>query len=57
MEGEIVRYDKRKQQLLVQVEGKEIGIGMEPFQALYYQEKQKILLTKSGKDYSVKKLS
>lgn len=57
VEGEIVRYDKRKQQLLVQVEGKEIGIGMEPFQALYYQEKQKILLTKSGKDYSVKKLS
>lgn len=57
VEGEIIRYDKRRQQLLVWVEGKEIGIGMNMLQAAIYTDKQKILLVKSGNDYSVKKLS
>lgn len=57
VEGEIVRYDKRKQQLLVLVERKEIGIGMNMLQVAIYVDKQKILLVKSGNDYSVKKLS
>lgn len=53
--GKIVRYDKRKQQLLVLVEGKEITIGMTPFQAFKYDGKkgQKILLSKNGKDYAI----
>lgn len=56
VEGEIIRYDKRKQQLLVQVERKEIGIDINPFQGMNCKEKQKVLLTKSGNDYSIKKL-
>lgn len=56
VEGKIIRYDKRKQQLLVQVERKEIGIDINPFQGMNCKEKQKVLLTKSGNDYSIKKL-
>ena len=58
VEGEIIRYDARKQQLLVRLEqGKEIGIGMNPFQGAVYngQEKKKVMLLKNGNDYSVKK--
>ena len=53
--GEVSRYDNRKQMLLVQVEGKEIAIGMSPLQVFHkYAEGQTILLLKNGKDYSVK---
>lgn len=55
VKGEVIKYDNRKQQLLVQAEGKEIAIGMSPFQAFQkYAEGQTILLLKNGKNYSVK---
>lgn len=55
VKGEVIRYDNRKQQLLVRVEGKEIAIGMSPLQAFHkYTEGQNILLLKNGKDCSVK---
>lgn len=52
--GEVIGYDKRKEQLLVQVEEKKIAIGMNQLQAIPYEKGKKILLLKNGKDYSVK---
>ncbi len=39
---------------VVQVEEKEIAIGMNQLQAIPYEKGKKILLLKNGKDYSVK---
>lgn len=58
VEGEIVSYDERRHLLIVRVKGKEIRIGINPFTLENYtgMENRKVLLTKNGDDYSVKRL-